>query len=250
MQLRQAGIRTASAGAIAVLSVLVAGVGIATASNGGSLVLGGHNAATHTTTLSDKNGTPLALVAKKGKAPFSVNSNGLVKKLNAGELGGLTAGALSNGTTSELRFTLLSALGGSAVGVGLPETTGTSTPTFHYKSIFNTKRLAAGNYQVNASVFGEGICAAGTQPPASLASSENYLLIVGTGGASSLDTVVAARKGQEIHLYCAGVSTDTPSTGLGGVIVGGGMNVDRVQTLITGPHAAPDSAVGSLLRKK
>jgi hypothetical protein len=251
MQLRHAGMRTATAGAIAVLSVLVAGVGIATASNGGSLVLGGHNAATRTTTLSDNKGTPLALVAKKGKAPLSVNSDGLVKNLNAGELGGLTAGSLSSGTTSQLKFSLLAVSSGDGVGVGLrPPTTG-KHPSFRYTSIFNTKRLAAGNYQVNASVLGEGICVAGTTPPTSITKTYNYaLLIQSSGTEGSINTTVRATKGQEIHLFCAGSTPPSPPATLGGLIIGGGMNVDRVQSLTAGQNASPDTAVGSLLRRK
>ncbi|HEX3823439.1 MAG TPA: hypothetical protein VHV79_03110 [Mycobacteriales bacterium] len=250
MTLANSGIRAASAAVIGVLAIAVGGAGIATAANGGSLVLGSHNSETHTTTLTDHSGTPLALIAKKGKAPFTVNSNGLVKKLNAGELGGLTAGTLSSGTTSELKYSLLGLLGGGGLGIGLPEPSGsTSIPTLHYKSIFNTKKLAAGIYQVNASVFGEGICAAGTKPPASIASVENFLLLIDPAP-SSLNTVLKAKKGQEIHVYCAGISSDTPSTGLGGIVIGGGMNVQRVQSSITGQHAAANSVFGGLLRKK
>jgi hypothetical protein len=250
MTLANSGIRAASAAVIGVLAIAVGGVGIATAANGGSLVLGGHNSATHTTTLVDHKGTPLALIAKKGKAPFTVNSNGLVKKLNAGELGGLKAGTLSSGTTSELKYSLIAVLGGNAIGIGLPETSGSGVPTFHYKSVFVTRKLAAASYQVNATAFGLGICSAGTKPPASIASLENYLLLIAPDAPASINTVVKAKKGQEIHLYCAGLSTDTPTTGLGGVILGGGMNVNRVETLITGKHAPANTAVGSLLRKK
>jgi hypothetical protein len=56
----------AAVGAIGLLSLTIAGAGIAAAANGGSLILGHSNTATATTTLRDSHGTPLSLVATHG----------------------------------------------------------------------------------------------------------------------------------------------------------------------------------------
>jgi len=79
---------------IGTLALVVGGVGVATAANGGSLVLGHNNKATRTTTLTDKHGTPLALVGKASKPPLAVNSSKQVAHLNASLLGGRPASQL------------------------------------------------------------------------------------------------------------------------------------------------------------
>ena len=114
--------RSAAAGAIGMLCVVVGGIGIATATNGGSLVLGQSNSATHTTTLKDTKGSPLSLVTKKSKPPLTVNSKALVKNLNAGELGGLSATQLSTGSGVQFKINLQSA---SPKVVVLAQPTGT-----------------------------------------------------------------------------------------------------------------------------
>jgi hypothetical protein len=87
------------AGAIGVLCLAVGSLGVATAANGGSLILGHRNTATKTTTLTDKHGTPLSLVGKKSKPPLKVNSSKRVKHLNASLLGGESASTLSHTIT-------------------------------------------------------------------------------------------------------------------------------------------------------
>jgi hypothetical protein len=80
---------------IAALAVLVALSGTAVAANGGAIGLGQRNVASKPTTLTDKRGTPLALVAKHGKPPLSVSGNSTqVPSLNASLLGGLSAASL------------------------------------------------------------------------------------------------------------------------------------------------------------
>jgi hypothetical protein len=86
--------RAVAAGAIGTLCLAVGSIGVATASNGGSLKLGHSNTATKTTTLKDTHGTPLKLKGDKSKAPLKVNSQVVVKKLNAGLVDGFTAGGL------------------------------------------------------------------------------------------------------------------------------------------------------------
>jgi hypothetical protein len=126
-------------GVIGVLSVAVGGLGIATAANGGSLVLGHHNAATKTTKLTDSHGTPLSLKAKHGKPPLKVNSSTKVKHLNADELDGLSANAL--------------ATSGSGASSHFPNGNRgivTISPTL----VARTGALQKGTYFVNASVSG------------------------------------------------------------------------------------------------
>jgi hypothetical protein len=68
---------------------------VATAANGGSLILGHANSATSTTTLKDTKGTPLSLIGKSSKPPLKVNSSKQVAHLNASLLGGKSATALA-----------------------------------------------------------------------------------------------------------------------------------------------------------
>jgi hypothetical protein len=51
---------------------LAGGLGVATATNGGSLNLGHRNKATSTTTLADRQGIPLSLVGKKSEPRHQV----------------------------------------------------------------------------------------------------------------------------------------------------------------------------------
>ncbi|HEX3824902.1 MAG TPA: hypothetical protein VHV79_10605 [Mycobacteriales bacterium] len=126
-----------TAGAIAVLSLAVAGVGIATAGNGGSLTLGHANAATKTTTIKDPKGTPLSLVGKKSKPPLTVNSSKQVPHLNASLLGGQSAtGLATSGSGSSF---------GPDFDVALSKTN--TAATF----VVGTKPLQPGTYFVSAS---------------------------------------------------------------------------------------------------
>jgi hypothetical protein len=102
MKLKQVFGRGVVAGGIGVLALTVSGLGIATAANGGSLVLGHHNTATSTTTLKDSKGTPLSLVGKKSKPPLKVNSSKQVKHLDASLLGGQSASQLNSGSAGQV----------------------------------------------------------------------------------------------------------------------------------------------------
>jgi hypothetical protein len=130
---------TVVVGAIGVLALSVGGIGVATAANGGSLVLGHANSATHTTTLADSHGTPLALKAKPGHPPLTVNSKALVKHLNADELDGSSASGLAtSGSGASTHF-----------GEDFRGIVGT-TPTF----VARTGMLAKGTYYVSAAASG------------------------------------------------------------------------------------------------
>jgi hypothetical protein len=124
-------------GAIAALSLAVAGVGIATAANGGWLTLGRANTATRTTTIKDPKGTPLALVGNKAKPPLTVSSSKQVPHLNASLLGGLSATGLATSDS------------GSSFGPDddIPLAEDNAPPTF----VVGTKELAPGTYFVSAS---------------------------------------------------------------------------------------------------
>jgi hypothetical protein len=78
--------------------------GIAYAATGSGLILGHHNSANKTTTLKRTTAGPaLALHVKAHHAPFTVNSNTQVPKLNASSVDGLHASALQ---THDLQFTV------------------------------------------------------------------------------------------------------------------------------------------------
>jgi hypothetical protein len=127
------------AGGIGVLALTVGGLGIATAANGGSLVLGHSNTATKTTTLKDKSGTPLALVGKKSKPPLKVNSSKQVRHLNASLLGGLSASQLNSGSSGQI-----------------PPETYLSVPVGSETLVSRTGVLSKGTYYVNASALLNG----------------------------------------------------------------------------------------------
>lgn len=74
------------------LAVIFGGVGVADAAST-AFVLGNSNSESGTATLTNSHGTPLALVAPKGTAPFSVSSQAMVSNLNAQFVGGLSAAA-------------------------------------------------------------------------------------------------------------------------------------------------------------
>jgi hypothetical protein len=140
------------------LSLAVGGIGIATAANGGSLLLGHHNKATSTTTLTDKKGTPLSLIGKKSKPPLKVNSSKLVKNLNAAKLGGLTPDQLSTGSSATFKFDLATALaGGNTRVIELPlAVTNGSKTTFHPVQVARTAPLPAGTYMTTAVAILQG----------------------------------------------------------------------------------------------
>jgi hypothetical protein len=140
---RQLAGRSVVVGAIGALCLTAGGLGVATAANGGSLVLGQHNTATSTTTLKTSDGTPLSLVGKKSKAPLKVNSSKQVKHLNASLLGGLSAAEVS---------------AGSAAKTGTDEKTGAtlSDDPDDATLVARTAKLAKGTYYVSASALLDG----------------------------------------------------------------------------------------------
>jgi hypothetical protein len=76
--------------AVALLGLAVVAVPTAaSASNGGAWLLGRSNYESATTTVSNSAGTPLALNARAGYAPFKVNSSLTVKNLSADKFDGL-----------------------------------------------------------------------------------------------------------------------------------------------------------------
>lgn len=135
----QASGRAALAGALGVTIVAVLGAGVATAADGGSLVLGHHNTATKTTELKDPHGTPLELVGKKSDAPLKVNSSKEVTHLNAALLGGQSASSLqSSGSDGHLY---------DYSGVSLPVDGALPFPGL---LVVKTASLPAGTYFVDA----------------------------------------------------------------------------------------------------
>ncbi|MDO7869308.1 hypothetical protein [Nocardioides jiangxiensis] len=81
-----------AAGAVA---ALVLGSGTAYAATGGNFILGKSNSAGATTSLTNSNGTPLALTAKSGYAPLKVNSGTKVANLNADRLDGIDSSSFA-----------------------------------------------------------------------------------------------------------------------------------------------------------
>ncbi|HET9647915.1 MAG TPA: hypothetical protein VFP34_06750, partial [Microlunatus sp.] len=64
---------------------------VASASNGGSWILGRSNTESATTTVTNSGGTPLTLNSKSGTAPLAVNSGTKVTNLNADKLDGVSS---------------------------------------------------------------------------------------------------------------------------------------------------------------
>jgi hypothetical protein len=195
--------RSATVGAIGILSVAVGGLGVATAANGGSLTLGHSNTATKTTTLSDSRGTPLSLKAGHGKPPLRVSSSTKVKHLNADELDGSSASAL--------------ATSGSGASTNFPDGHRgivKTSPTL----VARTGRLQKGTYFVSASA------SAFTSSDTSFLEcfvTANRPTTKDEDNASSAEgafvgipetVVMSVTKGQRISQYCF-VVPSTPSTG-------------------------------------
>jgi hypothetical protein len=156
MKVRQLFSRGIAVGGIGALALTAGGLGIATAANGGSLVLGHHNTATKTTTLTDKHGTPLALVGKKTKPPLKVNSSKQVAHFNASLLGGLSAAQLNSGSAGQI-----------------PVATDLTIPNGSETLVSQTSVLSKGTYYMNASTLlvgsDGGFCYIGTSDDSSTA---------------------------------------------------------------------------------
>jgi len=132
----------AAVGAIGLLSLTIAGAGIAAAANGGSLILGHSNTATATTTLRDSHGTPLSLVGKGSAPPLKVSSSKQVNHLNASLLGGESAAQLAtHGSGAQLPSAL------TYDGETLSTAYSAST------KIAATSELSPGTYFVSASAL-------------------------------------------------------------------------------------------------
>ena len=76
---------------ISLIALVIAMSGTAYAATGGTFILGKANRATSITSLSNTNGTALALSSAHGKPPLTVSNSVQVPKLNASELGGMPA---------------------------------------------------------------------------------------------------------------------------------------------------------------
>jgi hypothetical protein len=134
--------RGAVAVAFGVFGIVAGGLGVAAASSGGVFILGEHNAAASTTSLSNSKGTALALKAGHGKAPLTVNNSTEVKHLNAAEVGGSTAAGLQtsgSGVTTNYEQGFVAQI--------------TSTPTV----MAETAALKKGTYYVTGSAFIGGV---------------------------------------------------------------------------------------------
>jgi hypothetical protein len=223
--------RGAVAGAIGALTIAVGGIGVATAVNGGSLILGSSNSATHTTTLQDDHGVPLSLITKHSTAPLKVSSRALVKNLNAGELGGLSAGSLSTGSGAQLKVNIFTT---SQQAVILPQPTGTfPAETVFPEAIVSTARLAAGSYSVTATMLGvNSLCWVGT----TAAIGALQYTIADEGGTSAASAAVTetvtVNKGQRARFYCAGL--DEAGGDLGGEVYSAGVTAVRLITASKG----------------
>jgi hypothetical protein len=234
MKSRQFFGRGAVVGGMGVLCVVVSGVGVATAVNGGSLMLGKANTATHTTTLKDTKGTALSLISKRSSPPLKVNSKALVKNLNASELGGLTASKLSTGSGAQLKVDLFAA---HPKGILLAQPTGTFPKSKYFPEVIaSTANLAAGTYQVTSSTLAANVlCWLGTSPAMG---TQQYGLVDTPGSTVALSEILTV-KGQQIRLYCAG--TDTNSGDPGGVVFDGDITAIKLLTASKGTvHSAKD----------
>jgi hypothetical protein len=222
MSRRQLVGRSVLAGGVGALVLAAGGIGVATAVNGGSLVLGGSNTATHNTTLSDVKGTPLSLFTKKSTPPLKVNSKAMVRNLNAGELGGLSAGKLSVGSSAQLKINLLST---TPKVIALPQPIGTSPNlTVFPTSIVSTAKLAAGTYEVNGTALAaEVLCWLGTTPAVG---SQQYSVATEGGGTVAEAASFKVKKGQRVHEFCAGL--DQTSGDPGGTVLSAGIDAVRV----------------------
>jgi hypothetical protein len=208
--------RGLAAGAIGVLTVAVGSIGIATAANGGSLTIGHANTATSTTSLKDTHGTPLSLVAGKGKAPLAVNSKTLVKHLNADELDGLSAsrlGVTASGAQAFARF----GSGPSPSFIVLPIATGKNFAGVTPVAIAKTAKLAAGTYFVSASAFVEtALC---WVSPVKTKGSDVYGASASPAAVQSvaITQVFTLKKATSLTLFCGGLEPNAGHSG-GGVI--------------------------------
>jgi hypothetical protein len=117
--------------------LVLAGTGLAGATNGRALLLGRANTETRTAALSNSRGTALSISAPKDKPPFAVNRTAMVKNLNAQYLGGLSAG--------DLKVTGGAGFAAPNADIALAHDT--------FRVVARTGRLAAGTYFVTATAL-------------------------------------------------------------------------------------------------
>jgi hypothetical protein len=88
-------IRVTYANVVSTLALILALSGGAYAANGGSLILGRSNSASSLTEVRNPQGTAFSFRSKSGRAPFTVNANGVkVPSLNADKVDGYDAAQL------------------------------------------------------------------------------------------------------------------------------------------------------------
>jgi hypothetical protein len=190
-----------AAGVIGALSVTVAGLGVATAANGGSLILGQSNSATSTTSLTDRHGTPLSLIGSHSKPPLSVNSSKRVAHLNASLLGGQPARALAtNGSGVQTPWLNV-----------LKVFRAISTDPTAATEVASTGRLTPGTYYLSASVnaFNKGLATDATTCFVGPDANENdahQVTSESTGNAESLslDAVTKIGTAHKVAVNCFG----------------------------------------------
>lgn len=94
----------------------------------------------------------------------------------------------------------------------------------------STAKLAAGSYEVTATSLGEdALCWVGTTKATG---AQQYSLGSTTGGSIAATDIVKVKKGQQLHLYCAG--TDSTSGDLGGAVLSAGITAMRLVTTSKG----------------
>jgi hypothetical protein len=183
------------------LSVVLGGIGVATAANGGSLVLGHSNTATRTTTLSDSKGTPLSLKARHGKPPLRVNSSKKVRHLNADKLDGSSAAAL--------------ATSGAGVSTNYPDGERGIVPQ-KLTRVTQTRALAKGTYFVSASLTATTTADADfltcvlTVGKPTVRDLDESAFATGSPITISQTQVFAIKSGQKITQFCE-VDSSTPT---------------------------------------
>ena len=110
--------------AVGVIATLVIGGGTAVASTGRTLLMGKTNKGTHATVLTNTKGTPLSLVAKKGKPPLKVNTYVKVAHLNADQVDGRSATAFAR---AKAKTGVVAAYGGEENAPGAAYTVAVAT---------------------------------------------------------------------------------------------------------------------------
>ena len=171
----------------------------------------------------------MSLFAKKGKPPLKVNSSGIVKHLNAGLLGGLSA--------NQLRTTASAAAGELVVDGNTPlrtlvlpiAPTGPDGVKLDPVLIARTATLKAGSYVVSASAIGENaLCYVDTAPDTS---KPHEFGATGESGGASMDSAVRLTRSARLRLYCSNPSSDP------GGVISAGITAIRVASVARG-HAS------------